>query len=116
MVEPVETERDLPERDWDVAAAYLRPTAAERPDIAEAVMARLRRGDRRRRLVILGSGLVGMGVAVAAMAAAGLTASGVLSAMRPLEMDPQAVLILGLGVFGLALARARSGTPRPSLL
>jgi len=100
MVEPHDPERDL-----DLAAAYLRPTVAERPDIAAAVMARLRRAERRRRVVILGSGLVGVGVAVAAMAAVGLSAPALLGAFRPLEMDPQAVLVLGLAVIGAAVAR-----------
>jgi hypothetical protein len=96
---------DDSERDLDLAAAYLRPTVAERPEITEAVMARLGRSDRYRRMVLVGSGLVGLGVAVAAMTAAGLFSAGVLRMPRLLEMDPQAVLTLGLGVIGLTLAR-----------
>ena len=94
-----------PERDLDLTAAYLRPSVAERPEIAVAVMTRLRRIELRRRLVILGSGVVGVGVAVAAMAAVGLSAPRVLGALAPLAMDPQAVFVLGLGVIGLAAVR-----------
>ena len=105
MVEPLDVERDLPERDWDVAAAYLTPSVAARPDLEAAVMARVRRGDLNRQVVILGFGLAGVAVAVAALAWVRLVAYGPLHAPRLLEIDPRAVLALGLGVFALALGR-----------
>jgi ATP/maltotriose-dependent transcriptional regulator MalT len=90
----------------DLAQAFLH-ASEERPDLAEAAMARIRARDRRRRAVILGSAAAGIGVALAALFAAGVLEPGVPIRLAELALEPWAIAALGLGLTALAWRETR---------
>ena len=96
------TDADL---EADLATAFLTPVTPERPELAAAVMKRVRRADRHRRAVILGSGLVGAGLATAAVAVLGVLDAASLRAAADLAYDPNVALGLGLALIALAVTR-----------
>jgi hypothetical protein len=89
----------------DLAAAFLRPAGPVRPELAEAIMARVRRADRRRRAVILASGLVGAGIAAAAVGAAGLLDPQSFGEIVGWAQQETTAVVLGLALIALATAR-----------
>lgn len=91
--------------DADLAAAFQTPVTPERPELAAAVMNRVRRTDRHRRAVILGSGLVGAGLAAAAVAVLGVLDAASLRAAADLAYDPNVAMVLGLALIVLAATR-----------
>jgi hypothetical protein len=93
----------------DLAAAFMRPSTPARPDLSEAVMARVRRDDLRRRTVILGSGLLGAGIAAAAVVTAGLIDPAAVRDAAQLATHGGVVLIVGLALTALAAARHALG-------
>src|SRR5687767_7002810 len=96
------TDEDL---EADLAAAFLTPAGPVRPELAEAIMARLRRGDLRRRAMILGSGLAGAGVAATAVGAAGFLDPGSFAEAWGLARRETTAAVAGLALIALAAAR-----------
>jgi len=88
-----------------LANAYLTPAAAERPDLAAAIVSRVQRADRRRRAVIAISGLTGAAIATIAVATTGLVDPASLRAVVLLASSQAAVAALGLTLMSLAATR-----------
>lgn len=89
----------------DLAAAFLTPVSPERPDLAAAIMRRVHRTDRRRRTVIVSSGLAGVAIAAAALAATGALDPGALRAAAGLASNGALIGLLGLGLIAFAATR-----------
>lgn len=91
--------------DLDLNAAFLTATAPERPELVAAIMGRVRRADRRRRTVILVSGLAGASIATAAIAATGALDPAALQAAARLASSGVAAGLLGAALIALAATR-----------
>jgi len=89
----------------ELGAAFLTAASPERPELAAAIMRRVHRADRRRRTVIMASGLAGVTIAAAAMAATGVLDPGTLRAAASLASNGALIGLLGLGLIAFAATR-----------
>ena len=89
----------------ELGVAFLTPVSPERPELAAAIMRRVHRADRRRRTVILSSGLAGVAIAAAVIAATGALDPGALQAAARLAASGFSAGLLGAALIALAATR-----------